>query len=95
VRELRPDEEDNVGAGPPTRRTADSGTCVTNLYGPWIPQPAPSHVVAALVRKFVEAKRAKPRTAVGHGHAGARVPYVEDCADAILEAGRPPDLRTR
>ena len=50
---------------------------LTNLYGPWDSyNPHRSHVVAALVRKFVEAKRANARrgAAVGHGHAGARVP---------------------
>lgn len=63
---------------------------LTNLYGPWDSyNPHRSHVVAALVRKFVEAKRAGAREVPlwGTGNPVREFLYVEDCADAILEAG--------
>ncbi len=62
---------------------------LTNLYGPWDSyNPHRSHVVAALVRKFVEAKlsAAKHVPLWGTGRAVREFLYVEDCADAILEA---------
>ena len=63
---------------------------LTNLYGPWDSyNPHRSHVVAALVRKFVEAKRAGAAEVRlwGTGKPVREFLYVEDCADAILEAG--------
>src|ERR1700722_16529420 len=62
---------------------------LTNLYGPGDSyNPDRSHVVAALIRKWVEADLAKkPSIEVGGG--GRPVPeflYVEDCADAIVMA---------
>jgi GDP-L-fucose synthase len=63
---------------------------LTNLYGPWDSyNPHRSHVVAALVRKFVEAKRAgAPDVRLwGTGSPVREFLYVEDCAEAILEAG--------
>lgn len=63
---------------------------LTNLYGPWDSyNPHRSHVVAALVRKFVEAKRAGAADVRlwGTGNPVREFLYVEDCADAILEAG--------
>src|SRR5262249_39994253 len=62
---------------------------LTNLYGPGDSyNPERSHVVAALVRKFVEAEMAKsPRVEVwGTGKPIREFTYVEDCADAILLA---------
>jgi GDP-L-fucose synthase len=68
------------------------GSChlvLTNLYGPWDSyNPHRSHVVAALVRKFVEAKRANAPSVPlwGTGRPVREFLYVEDCAEAILEA---------
>ena len=62
---------------------------LTNLYGPWDSyNPHRSHVVAALVRKFVEAKRASAAHVPlwGTGRPVREFLYVEDCADAIVEA---------
>ena len=62
---------------------------LTNLYGPWDSyNPHRSHVVAALVRKFVEAKRANAAHVPlwGTGRPVREFLYVEDCADAIVEA---------
>ncbi len=62
---------------------------LTNLYGPGDSyNPDRSHVVAALVRKFVEAEQAKaPSVEVwGTGKPIREFLYVEDCADAILLA---------
>jgi nucleoside-diphosphate-sugar epimerase len=62
---------------------------LTNLYGPWDSyNPHRSHVVAALVRKFVEAKQGgAPEVRLwGTGTPIREFLYVEDCADAILEA---------
>jgi GDP-L-fucose synthase len=62
---------------------------LTNLYGPWDSyNPHRSHVVAALVRKFVEAKRSgAPEVRLwGTGTPIREFLYVEDCADGILEA---------
>jgi GDP-L-fucose synthase len=62
---------------------------LTNLYGPGDSyNPERSHVVAALVRKFVEAEQAKaPSVEVwGTGKPIREFIYVEDCADAIVLA---------
>ncbi len=62
---------------------------LTNLYGPGDSyNPERSHVVAALVRKYVEAELAKaPSVEVwGTGKPIREFLYVEDCADAIVLA---------
>ncbi len=62
---------------------------LTNLYGPGDSyNPDRSHVVAALVRKWVEADLAKaPSIEVwGTGKPVREFIYVEDCADAIVLA---------
>ena len=62
---------------------------LTNLYGPGDSyNPDRSHVVAALIRKSVEAERADlPGVVVwGTGKAIREFLYVEDCADAIVLA---------
>jgi GDP-L-fucose synthase len=62
---------------------------LTNLYGPGDSyNPDRSHVVAALVRKWVEADMAKaPSIEVwGTGKPIREFIYVEDCADAIVMA---------
>jgi GDP-L-fucose synthase len=62
---------------------------LTNLYGPGDSyNPERSHVVAALVRKFVEAEAAGAPTVEvwGTGKAVREFIYVEDCADAIVLA---------
>jgi GDP-L-fucose synthase len=62
---------------------------LTNLYGPGDSyNPDRSHVVAALVRKWVEAEMAKaPSIEVwGTGKPVREFIYVEDCADAIMMA---------
>ncbi len=62
---------------------------LTNLYGPGDSyNPERSHVVAALVRKYVEAEMAKaPSVEVwGSGKPIREFLYVEDCADAIVLA---------
>jgi GDP-L-fucose synthase len=64
---------------------------VTNLYGPHDKfDPSESHVVAALIRKFVEAVDAGD-DAVDCWGTGAPVReflYAPDCADAVFEAAR-------
>jgi GDP-L-fucose synthase len=63
---------------------------LTNLYGPGDSyNPDRSHVVAALVRKWVEADLAgAPSIEVwGTGKPIREFIYVEDCADAIVLAG--------
>jgi GDP-L-fucose synthase len=77
---------------------------LTNLYGPGDSyNPDRSHVVAALVRKWVEADLARaPSVEVwGTGKAIREFIYVEDCADAIMlaaerynDAGLPLNLGT-
>lgn len=60
-----------------------------NLYGPGDNfDPAASHVVPALVRKFLEAKRSGAPTVVcwGTGRATREFLYVDDCAEAIVLA---------
>lgn len=62
---------------------------LTNLYGPGDSyNPDRSHVVAALVRKFVEAEMAGAQSVEvwGTGKAIREFIYVEDCADAIVLA---------
>ena len=62
---------------------------LTNLYGPGDSyNPERSHVVAALVRKWVEAdmKKAPEVEVWGTGKAIREFIYVEDCADAIVLA---------
>ena len=62
---------------------------LTNLYGPGDSyNPDRSHVVAALVRKWVEAEMNKtPSVEVwGTGKPVREFIYVEDCADAIVLA---------
>jgi GDP-L-fucose synthase len=62
---------------------------LTNLYGPGDSyNPDRSHVVAALVRKWVEAEmQGKPEIEVwGTGTPIREFIYVEDCADAIVLA---------
>jgi len=62
---------------------------LTNLYGPRDSfHPERSHVVSALIRKFVEAKmNGQPQVDVwGTGRPIREFLYVEDCADAILRA---------
>ena len=58
-----------------------------NLYGPRDNfDPKSSHVIPALIRKCVEAKRRgdKQITAWGTGSASREFLYVEDCADAVI-----------
>ncbi len=64
---------------------------LTNVYGPWDKMdPDNSHVVAALIRKFVEAKRNREPQVVcwGTGRPVREFIYVEDAADAIVLATR-------
>ena len=60
-----------------------------NLYGPHDNfDPASSHVIPALVRKFLEARAAGADEVVcwGTGNATREFLYVEDCAEAIVRA---------
>jgi len=60
-----------------------------NLYGPGDDfDPASSHVIPALIRKFVEAKRRGDREATvwGTGSASREFLYVEDCARGAVMA---------
>ena len=62
---------------------------LTNLYGPRDTfNPTRSHVVSALIRKFVEAAQAgAPQVEVwGTGRPVREFLYVEDCAEAIIRA---------
>src|SRR3954453_16826966 len=62
---------------------------LTNLYGPGDSyNPDRSHVVAALLRKWVEADltKAPAVTVWGTGKPIREFLYVEDCADAIVLA---------
>ena len=71
---------------------------LTNLYGPGDSyNPERSHVVAALVRKWVEAEQAKaPSVEVwGTGKPVREFIYVEDCADAIVLAAEKYDDAAR
>lgn len=61
----------------------------TNLYGPRDNfDPASSHVVPALVRRMVEARRTGARELVvwGTGRASREFLYVDDCARALVLA---------
>ena len=60
-----------------------------NLYGPFDNfDPEDSHVIPALIRKCVEARRSGASTIScwGTGAATREFLYVEDCADAIVRA---------
>ena len=60
-----------------------------NLYGPGDNfDPESSHVIPALIRKFVEARQAAAPfvEAWGTGNASREFLYVSDCADAIVRA---------
>jgi GDP-L-fucose synthase len=60
-----------------------------NLYGPGDNfDPASSHVIPALIRKFVEAKNKMKKEVVlwGSGKASREFLYVEDAAEAIVLA---------
>lgn len=60
---------------------------LTNLYGPWDKyDPKDSHVVAAMVRRFVEAVDEGVQEVVcwGTGTPVREFMYVEDCAEAIV-----------
>jgi GDP-L-fucose synthase len=60
-----------------------------NLYGPGDNfDPATSHVIPAMIRRFVEAKeRGEPEvTCWGTGNASREFLYVDDAADAIVRA---------
>src|SRR3990172_11552657 len=62
---------------------------LTNLYGPWDTfNPERSHVAAALIRKFVEARVAGASEVEvwGSGRPVREFLYVEDCAEGILRA---------
>jgi len=64
---------------------------LANLYGEWDSyNPERSHVVAALIRKFVEAKMNNASEVVvwGTGKPIREFLYVGDAADAIIEATR-------
>lgn len=64
---------------------------LTNLYGPGDSyNPDRSHVVAALIRKFVEAKLEGSVSVEvwGSGKPIREFIYVEDCADAIVRASQ-------
>lgn len=60
-----------------------------NLYGPWDNfDLETSHVIPALIRKFVEAKTRgdKHVTCWGTGAASREFLYVDDCAEAVVRA---------
>lgn len=60
-----------------------------NLYGPWDNfDLEDSHVIPALIRKMVEAKRRRDPNVVlwGTGQASREFLYVEDCAEGIILA---------
>lgn len=60
-----------------------------NMYGPWDNfDPETSHVIPALIRKFVEAVEDKEIQVKlwGDGSASREFLYVEDCAEAIVLA---------
>lgn len=63
---------------------------MVNLYGPGDSFDLDnSHVIAGLIRKFVDAKRENQREAIlwGTGEASREFLYVEDAAEAIILAG--------
>jgi GDP-L-fucose synthase len=60
-----------------------------NLYGPGDNfDPQTSHVIPALIRKFIEAKESGKQSVTlwGDGTATREFLYVEDCADALIAA---------
>jgi GDP-L-fucose synthase len=60
-----------------------------NLYGPHDNfDPASSHVIPALIRKFIEAKASGATNVVcwGTGNATREFLFVEDCAEGIVRA---------
>lgn len=60
-----------------------------NLYGPGDNfDPASSHVIPALIRKCVEARRAAAESVEvwGTGNASREFLYVDDCADGVVRA---------
>lgn len=62
---------------------------LTNMYGPRdVFSIERSHVVSALIKKFVDAKRKKEASVevLGTGRAIREFLYVEDAADAIIKA---------
>jgi len=62
---------------------------LVNLFGPFDNfEPSSSHVIPALIRKFVEAKEtgADEVTLWGSGMAGREFLYVTDAAEAIVKA---------
>jgi GDP-L-fucose synthase len=62
-----------------------------NLYGPGDNfKPESSHVIPALIKKFVEAKKTGAKEVVvwGTGKATREFFYVEDCAEAITLAAQ-------
>ena len=64
---------------------------LTNLYGPEDKfDPTDSHVIAALVRKFVEStERGEPEVVCwGTGRPVREFLYVDDCAEAIVRAAK-------
>jgi GDP-L-fucose synthase len=60
-----------------------------NMYGPNDNfNPKSSHVIPALIRKFVDAKKSNAPEVViwGDGSASREFLYVEDCAEAVIKA---------
>jgi GDP-L-fucose synthase len=58
-----------------------------NLYGPEDSfDPAKSHVIPALIKKFCEARRDGQREVWGSGSASREFLYVDDCAHAVVLA---------
>ena len=60
-----------------------------NLYGPRDNfDPSSSHVIPALIRKFVDARNTDAKEVVlwGDGSASREFLYVEDCAEAVVKA---------
>lgn len=60
-----------------------------NLYGPGDNfNPESSHVIPALIKKFIDAKERRDKHVIvwGSGKATREFLYVEDCADAIISA---------
>ncbi len=60
-----------------------------NLYGPWDNfDPRSSHVIPALIRKFLEAQQQNAPTVEvwGTGNASREFLYIDDCAEGIVLA---------
>jgi GDP-L-fucose synthase len=65
------------------------GLLPVNLYGPGDNfDPETSHVIPALIRKFIEARQRGDATVTcwGSGSASREFLYVDDCADAVVLA---------